>query len=107
MTSRVQSLPVLTPVFGTAAASTILGAIHYGTRHLGPRDDDGHPELTVQMVTEEADPFTEFWHTKGKVERGRRDGVVYAHDGEHFFCAGHVEESRSYTDAVRSAYLIA
>ncbi|UOZ06993.1 FkbO/Hyg5 family chorismatase [Amycolatopsis sp. WQ 127309] len=106
-TASTYALPVLTPAFGVASASTVLGAIRYAGRHREPHDDAGYPELTVQLVRDDADAFTEVWHTSGEVERGSRDGVVYAHDGEHFFAAGHVREARGYTDAIATAYLTA
>lgn len=60
------------------------------------------------MVDDRADTITEMWYTDREVTHGELDGVVYAHDGEHFFCAGHIEDDGGgYTDGVRAAYLTA
>lgn len=114
MTSNLQSTSQLTPIFrgqtttsASPDASNVLGAMTFATRHREPHLDNGYPDLTVHMVGDDTNSFTEMWWTDRDVIHGERDGVVYAHDGENFYCAGHINDAGSYTDSVRSAYLTA
>jgi chorismatase len=113
MSGDVRSTPLPVPAFRNleiadpARRSNVLGVVRYAQRHRGPHRENGYPELAVHMVSDTADGFTEVWQTERAVDHGERDGVVYAHDGEYFFCAGRIEESGTYTAGVRSAYLTA
>lgn len=99
--------PSLSTGLGTSGSSNVLGAIRYTDRHADPHLDHGHPDLTVHMVNDAAASFSEVWYTDHEVTHGELNGIAYAYDGRHFFCAGRVEQSASYTDAIRSAYVTA
>jgi chorismate lyase / 3-hydroxybenzoate synthase len=90
---------------GSPPNTTVLGAVAYAVQPRDPHFDNGFPTLTVHMVDDTADAFTEVWYTDRQVEHGTLDGVVHAHDGEYLFCAVGVSETNNCTDAVRSAYL--
>lgn len=91
----------------TPLGANILGAVTYTSQPGEPHLDNCYPELPVHMVGDSAERFKEIWYTDREVAHGELDGVVYAYDGEYFFCGGHVKEDGSYTDAVRSAYVTA
>lgn len=103
------SLPVpsLSAGSDTLNSGNVLGVVRYADRYADPHLDNGHPDLTIHMVGAAAESFSEVWHTDHQVTHGELNGVIYSHDSQHFFCAGRVEQSASYTDGVREAYLTA
>jgi chorismate lyase / 3-hydroxybenzoate synthase len=91
-----------------AAQHNVLGRVNYATGSGGPRvSSTGHAELDIHMARESAGGFAEFWTTDGRVESGEHNGIVYAHDGEYFLCAGHIERAHEYADATEQAYITA
>lgn len=89
---------------GVPAGHNVLARVVYG--HLGgqPTLHRGAPRLDVHMTATDSVPFTEVWTTERAVRCGLEDKLVYAEDGEHFFCAVRIEESGVYRDAVQAAY---
>ncbi|EME64204.1 hypothetical protein G352_13020 [Rhodococcus ruber BKS 20-38] len=100
-------VPLLSAGPDTSDSGNVLGAVHYTDRHADPHLDNGHPDLTVHMVGDAAESFSEVWYTDHEITHGELNGVAYSYDGHHFFCAGRVEQSASYTDGVRDAYVTA
>ncbi|WP_255310851.1 FkbO/Hyg5 family chorismatase [Streptomyces viridosporus] len=86
------------------AGRNVLARIGYGHHGGRPTLYRGSPRIDVHMMTAADVPFTEVWVTDRPVRCGLQDNLVYAEDGEHFFCAVRVEESGVYRDAVRTAY---
>ncbi|MGW4022071.1 hypothetical protein [Streptomyces sp. NPDC005009] len=103
--------PTLDCVFDTAAGEDrdvlagrhVLARIVYGHHGGRPTLYRGSPRLDVHMMAAPSVPFTETWVTDRPVRSGLQDDLVYAEDGEHFFCAVRVEESGVYRDAVHAA----
>ena len=89
-----------------AARNNVLGRINYTT---GATDAQistaGHAELDIHMAQETEGGFAEFWTTEGPVEAGEHNGIVYAHDGEYFLCAGHIARAHEYAEATERAYI--
>ncbi len=86
------------------AGRHVLARIVYGHQGGQPTLYQGSPRLDVHMMAESAVPFTEAWVTDRPVRSGLQDNLVYAEDGEHFFCAVRIEESGVYREAVHAAY---
>ncbi|WP_425247601.1 FkbO/Hyg5 family chorismatase [Streptomyces sp. NEAU-NA10] len=86
------------------AGRNVLARVVYGHHGGRPTLYRGAPRLDVHMVAADAAPFTEVWATDRPVRCGLQDNLVYAEDGEYFFCAVRIEESGVYRDAVHTAY---
>ncbi|WP_331739250.1 FkbO/Hyg5 family chorismatase (plasmid) [Streptomyces sp. NBC_00637] len=86
------------------AGRNVLARIAYGHHGGRPTLYRGSPRLDVHMVAQDATPFTEVWVTDRPVRCGLQDNLVYAEDGQHFFCAVRVAPSGVYRDAVHTAY---
>jgi chorismatase len=83
----------------------ILGTVNYTSHAAAPRVGGGYPELDLHMADAADETFAEVWTTAGRTSHGERDGIVYSHDGEYFFCAGAVPQLARYTEATRAAYV--
>ena len=86
------------------AGRNVLARVVYGHHGGRPTLYRGSPRIDVHMTAADAVPVTEVWVTDRPVRSGLQDNLVYAEDGEYFFCAVRVEESGVYRDAVRTAY---
>ncbi|GAA3125522.1 hypothetical protein GCM10020254_86070 [Streptomyces goshikiensis] len=86
------------------AGRNVLGSVTYGHGGRPPGLLYGVPRLEVAMAAPADRPVTEVWTTDRQVRAGRQDDLVYAEDGEHFFCAVRIDERDVYRDAVRAVY---
>lgn len=93
--------------FADLAGREVLGAVRYGDAGGRPRWEHGRPVLPLHMVRPGERGFVEVWQASGPVRTGEHRGLVYAHDGEVLFCAGHIGPSAACRDATREAYLAA
>ncbi|MFG2714921.1 FkbO/Hyg5 family chorismatase [Streptomyces goshikiensis] len=86
------------------AGRNVLGSVTYGHGGRPPGLLNGVPRLEVAMAAPADRPVTEVWTTDRQVRAGRQDDLVYAEDGEHFFCAVRIDERAVYRDAVHAVY---
>lgn len=86
--------------------SKILGVIRYGNEFRQASNADDFPSLSLAMRPEEAHgAFSEVWYSDVEVQCDTKNGLFYAHDGFHLFCAGTIAKSslcRSLTKTVYS-----
>lgn len=82
-----------------------LGVVRYTSECSGPRVADGTAELSLHMTGPRESGFAEVWTAGRPVESGRREGIVYAHDGEYLFCAGHIPQGARYAEETKAAYV--
>lgn len=91
-----------------AARHNVLGRINHTIGATDPRiSGSGHAELDIHMARDTGEAFAEFWTTEGQVDAGEHNGIVYAHDGEYFLCAGHIARAHEYAAATEQAYMTA
>jgi hypothetical protein len=84
-------------------ARSRLGVVRFAGTSFNPVLKAGHPELTVHLA-EGGPGFAEVWTTSRSVESGEHKAIVYAHDGEHLFCAGRIPPCNEHTYAGRLAF---
>jgi chorismate lyase/3-hydroxybenzoate synthase len=82
----------------------VLGAVEFGHRPQAPSLDAGHPTVGVASREESQPAVRETWTTTAAVTTGRRDGIVYGHDGTHLFGALQVPRTDRYRAPTRAAY---
>ncbi|MFB0618327.1 FkbO/Hyg5 family chorismatase [Streptomyces sp. AGS-58] len=95
------------PLAGTpqpALGRHVLGTVAFGDRFGLALDADGHPELSVPMTSPGFDAFREVWTTTTRPVSGTRDGLHFAHDGEHLFVSGTITPRPVYAPTVRTTY---
>lgn len=108
MIDRTQ--PKFTCTFGEidspkySSTAKTLATVQFGDHGGRPRISDGVPVLPIHMVHDHESGFAENWMTTGNVTAGEFDDLVYAHDDERMFCAGHIASADSYADETRKAY---
>jgi FkbO/Hyg5 family chorismatase len=92
----------------TCAASAqdrLLGRVLYGAQAGAPELIDGAPTLRIPMACSDDAGFAEIWRSGQPPQSGSCGDLVYAHDDQFLFCAGHIPASGQYADATRAAYL--
>ncbi|MFJ3906184.1 FkbO/Hyg5 family chorismatase [Streptomyces sp. NPDC090025] len=86
------------------AGRQVLGRVTYGQSGRPPLLHHGAPLVRISMAEPAAERITEVWTTDRPVRSGRAGDLVYAEDGEHFFCAVRIDEQGVYRDTVRAVY---
>ncbi|AWI32785.1 reactive intermediate/imine deaminase [Streptomyces sp. ICN441] len=86
------------------AGRQVLGRVTYGHSGRPPTLHNGAPLVRTAMADAATERITEVWTTDRPVRSGRDGGLVYAEDGEHFFCAVRIDACGVYRDTVRQAY---
>lgn len=81
-----------------------LGVVRYTTECVAPHLSEGSVESSLHMADSAEREFAEVWSSGAVAERGERDGIVWAHDGEYLFCAGLIPSGPRYAEGTRSAY---
>ena len=88
------------PALGRHVLATVAFGEHSGLA-LTPQ---GHPELAIPMSSPGFDAFREVWTTPAEPAFGTRDGLAFAHDGEHLFVSGTIDPLPVYGPTVRATY---
>ncbi len=95
---------VVSPGAPPSDRGEVLGVVEFGHRPRTPDLDAGHPTVGVAFRDESQPTVRETWTTTVAVTTGRRDGIVYGHDGSHLFGALQVPRSDRYREPTRAAY---
>ncbi|MFG2636465.1 FkbO/Hyg5 family chorismatase [Streptomyces sp. NPDC048362] len=107
MTRRPSLQAYFAPLTGTpqpVLGRHVLGTIAFGENFHLALEPQGHPELAVPMSSPGFDAFREVWTTTSEPAFGTRDGLVFAHDGEHLFVSGTIAPRPVYAPTVRTTY---
>ncbi|MEG8182828.1 hypothetical protein GZH49_30640 [Nocardia terpenica] len=84
-----------------------LAVVEFGAEEGPAQLRDGVPVVRIRAAATESAGFREVWTTDGDARTGHTDGLVYAHDDDILFCAGHIRHGDRYAAHTRERYAAA